>query len=218
MLVIPTEPDRTIIGIVDDTKLTANAKPRPSIYVPATSAIRGADFLIRTRPGPPISNAALTAAIAPRLGAGVRADVNPAGSYASGALQNPRLYSRLFGAFGIIALVLAAVGLFAMTSFDVALRRYEMGVRMTLGASAGEIRRLIIGEAIRPVLIGVTAGSVVAFWAAKYFQSLLSGLSARNPLGYVAVAVVLIGTAALAAFAPARRASRVDPALVLRAQ
>jgi putative ABC transport system permease protein len=215
---VPRHGDRRIVGVAEDARMTPASPISAALYVPPSPLKLRAFFLVRTRPGVAPDPRAITAGMAADVATPIHARVDSATGYFDGSLQNPRLYARLFGAFALIALVLAAVGLFAMTSFDVALRRYEMGIRMTLGAGAHEIRRLVIGDAVRPVLIGVLLGSAAAFWAAKYFQSLLPNLSARNPFGYVAVGVVLIATAAAAAFIPARHAAQADPAAVLRAQ
>jgi ABC-type antimicrobial peptide transport system permease subunit len=133
-------------------------------------------------------------------------------------LQNPKLYAILFGAFAIVGLILAAVGLFAVATFDVSQRRHEMGVRLTLGATSSQITQLLIREAIRPVAIGFLVGCLGAWWAAKVFQSLLHQTNAHDLSIYAFVGVVLLGTVIAAAWRPARQAGKEDPLTVLRAQ
>jgi ABC-type antimicrobial peptide transport system permease subunit len=110
------------------------------------------------------------------------------------------------------------VGLYAVGSFEVAMRRSEMGVRMSLGATAGNLQRLVIREALTPVVVGILAGLIVTYWGAKFLQSFLYHVDARDPVTYVLVVLVLIATAIVAAWLPARRAARTDPATVLRAE
>jgi ABC-type antimicrobial peptide transport system permease subunit len=134
------------------------------------------------------------------------------------SLKDPRFRAVLLGAFAVCALLLAAAGLYALAAFEVSLRRYEMGVRLTLGASAREIQRLVVFEALRPVVVGAAIGAVVAVWAGKFLQSFLYKVDAHDPWTMGLVALVLIMTAVAAAWMPARRAARTDPAVVLRAQ
>jgi ABC-type antimicrobial peptide transport system permease subunit len=133
-------------------------------------------------------------------------------------LQRPRFQAALFGALAAIALVLCAVGLYAVASFEVSRRRHEMGLRLALGATTRHLRRVVIRDAVRPVVLGVVAGTVAAFWAGQFLQAFLVGVDARDPWTLGLVVTVLIATAVAAAWLPARRASLVDPATTLRAQ
>jgi ABC-type antimicrobial peptide transport system permease subunit len=133
-------------------------------------------------------------------------------------LRDPRFRSVLFGTFAAVALFLAAGSLYALASFEVALRRYEMGVRVTLGASSREIQRMVIGTAIKPVALGIVLGGAVALWSVGLLESFLYDVTPRDPWMLVAVSMALLGTASLAAWIPARRASRVDPLIVMRAE
>jgi putative ABC transport system permease protein len=220
-LELPGEPPRLIVGIVppitrgwrgDGTRDDAQ------LYVPLGTRPRNYSmFLLRTEPGAAVPLDVLRARIADRLGAR-RVEVFPAMTALNRELRDPRFRAALFGVFGICALLLAAAGLYALAAFEVSLRRWEMGLRMTLGASASEIRRLVIGGAVRPVLIGIITGGVIAFWAATFLERYLYELDARDPLTFAAVVAALLATAVIAAWIPARRAARTDPAAVLRAQ
>jgi putative ABC transport system permease protein len=124
----------------------------------------------------------------------------------------------MFSSFAGVGLLLAALGLFAVASFDVALRRYELSVRGALGASAAALRRLVIADVLRPVALGCGAGVVAAWWLAQFIQSQLHQVDARDPGTLALVVAVLLLTAIAAAWLPAYRAGRTDPAEVLRAQ
>jgi ABC-type antimicrobial peptide transport system permease subunit len=132
-------------------------------------------------------------------------------------MQQPRFQALLFGSVAVIGLLLAAVGLYAVAAFDVARRRHEMGIRLALGATGRDLRQLIIGAALRPVAIGTVAGLMGAWWTARFLQAFVFDVDARNPWTYAVVALVLVGTAMLAAWRPAQRAAKTDPTTVLRA-
>jgi len=117
---------------------------------------------------------------------------------------------------GGVALVLAAVGLFAAMSSSVARRTREIGVRLALGAHPGRIISLVLRDSLRMVLAGATLGLIVAFWAARFVEQRLYGISSHDPMSFAASVAVLAVVALVAAWAPARRASRVDPIEALR--
>ncbi|HSK21306.1 MAG TPA: ABC transporter permease [Longimicrobiales bacterium] len=123
----------------------------------------------------------------------------------------------MFVAFGVLALVLAAIGLYSMIAYGVAQRTRELGVRLALGASAGHVVRMIVATALRLVVIGVAIGGAIAIWAAPRLEPLMFDASTRDPAVYGAVAATLVGVALVASVVPAMRALRVDPNTVLRA-
>jgi predicted permease len=123
----------------------------------------------------------------------------------------------LLGGFGILALLLAMLGLYGVMASSVAQRTREFGIRMALGADAGAVSRLVIGQGLRLTLIGVAVGAVLAGLLTQLMSALLYGLSPLDPLSYLAAAVVLAGVASLASLLPARRATRVDPKLAISA-
>jgi ABC-type antimicrobial peptide transport system permease subunit len=132
------------------------------------------------------------------------------------SLLRDRLVAGLSTGFGALALVLSALGLYGVMSYMVARRRPEIGVRLALGAGRGEILRLVLGDAGRLVLAGVILGVAGALWLSRYAESLLFGIAARDTASLGLAAGVLAGVALVAAFLPARRAARVDAAIVLR--
>jgi len=143
--------------------------------------------------------------------------VTPFREVVSPETRSWQLGATMFVAFGLLALVLAAVGLYSVIAYNVAQRTHEMGVRIALGARAGNVARLVIGEAVRVGAIGITIGVVLALWATKWVKPLLYDVSPTEPAIYVAVVLVLLSVAVLASWVPARRATRVDPNVALRA-
>jgi ABC-type antimicrobial peptide transport system permease subunit len=124
----------------------------------------------------------------------------------------------LFEAFGVVALVLAAIGIYGVLAGGVAERTREIGVRSALGASRGDILGLIARQGLALTVIGVVLGLAVAGLASDAIATLLFGVSRVDPITYVGVIALLAGVAALASWVPALRASRVDPAITLRAE
>jgi ABC-type antimicrobial peptide transport system permease subunit len=133
-------------------------------------------------------------------------------------LRDQRFRAALFASFAVTALLLAAFGLYAVGAFDVSERQREMGIRMAIGAGRGRIQRLIVLQLLRPVAVGVVTGLLLCYWTGSLLQSFLHQVDARDPWTMAIVAVVLVATAALAAWLPARRAARVDPIVALRTQ
>ncbi len=121
-----------------------------------------------------------------------------------------------FTAFGLLALVIAAMGIFAVISYSVGQRTQEIGVRMALGAEARQVARMVLGQGMRTAAAGVVLGAAGGWALGRGVRSLLFGVAPADPLVFVSVAVVLLGVAALAAWLPARRAARIDPMVALR--
>ena len=118
--------------------------------------------------------------------------------------------------FAAAALALAGFGIYGVVSYSVARRRTEMGIRMALGAGTGGLQRMVLWQGIRPVVAGLAAGIAGALAAGRILSSLLFQVSARDPLTIGGVALVMLAVSVVAALAPARRATRVDPMRVLR--
>jgi predicted permease len=210
-----------IVGVVQDAK-----------YV----NIRGAvpNMIYRLSPSTPdevLSNLEVRTAVAPsQLVSTVRQvlaeadpalpvyDIVPLEERLERGLTNDKLVANLTTAFGTIALVLAALGLYGTISYGVARRVTELGVRMALGANRSNVLWLVIGEALTLVAIGAAVGIPLAFAAGRSIGSMLHGVRPLDPMAYAAGAVALVVVASLAAFVPAHRASRIDPMVALRAE
>jgi ABC-type antimicrobial peptide transport system permease subunit len=124
----------------------------------------------------------------------------------------------LFAAFAALAVLLAAVGLFGVVSYAVSQRTTEIGIRMALGATRGDVSRLVVMQGLRPAIVGITCGVVGAALASQALRSLLFGVAPIDPLTFSLVPPLLLAVAGLASYLPARRATHVDPTLALRTE
>lgn len=136
--------------------------------------------------------------------------------YIADSVATPRFNTTLLSLFASVALILTVVGLYGVMSYSVAQRTNEIGIRMALGAQARDVLRLIVGQGLRMVLIGLVIGLAGAFALTRLLSSLLFGVSTKDPLTFAAVAAVLALVALLACYLPARRATKVDPLVALR--
>ena len=137
-------------------------------------------------------------------------------SHVDASLIQERLLATLSTFFGGLALLLASLGLYGVTSYSVSRRRAEIGIRMALGADAAGVVRLVLSRVTLLVGIGVFVGAGTSMWAAKFVATLLYGLEPRDPITLVGATLVLGIVGAAAGWLPAYRASRIDPAEVLR--
>ena len=135
----------------------------------------------------------------------------------AGTLSRPRLYAVLLGTFAAFALAIAGVGLFGVLSYTVAQRAREIGVRTALGAQVRDIVGLVIGQSMAIAGAGLAAGLIASFWLTGALQKFLFGVTPHDTVSFVAVAALLLAVSVLASIVPARRAARVDPVKVLRA-
>ena len=209
-----------IVGLVKDTKyedLRENFGPiayLANLQEPGTVGT-GAQFLIHSN----LPRAELTASVKRVL-----ADVNPAISIKfidyktmiGESMLRDRLMATLSGFFGLLALLLASIGLYGILSYGVASRTKEIGIRMALGARSREVLSLILREALLLVLAGVVVGLPVVFAATRFASTLLFGLTATDPLSLAGAALLLFAVALVAGYIPARRATKVDPLVALR--
>jgi putative ABC transport system permease protein len=134
----------------------------------------------------------------------------------SDSVGRQRFQMRLIAGFAASALLLACIGIYGVLSWSVSRRRNEIGIRMALGAHASDVHRLVMAQALRPVLFGLVAGVAAALALGRVLSSVLFGVSAHDPLTIAAVVAVLGAVAALACYIPARRAARIDPLEALR--
>jgi len=128
------------------------------------------------------------------------------------------LIANLSSFFGLLALLLACIGLFGIMSYSVARRTNEIGIRMALGAERADVLRLVIREGLKPVLLGICIGLPAAIAGGRLIRSLLFDLEPSDPLTIVLATLLLLAVAALAGYLPARRAARVDPMTALRCE
>jgi ABC-type antimicrobial peptide transport system permease subunit len=142
----------------------------------------------------------------------------PASEVAATTLAPTRIGAALLGAFGALALLLAAVGLYGVIAYSVSLRTREVGVRMALGARPKDVLRLVLAQGGRLALVGSATGALLAALVGRVLESLLYGVSALDPLAYGVAAAVLLAVALAANLAPALGAARIDPMRALRSE
>jgi ABC-type antimicrobial peptide transport system permease subunit len=129
-----------------------------------------------------------------------------------------RLGASLFTGLGILAMIVAVIGIYGTVSYGVTQRTHEFGVRVALGAQVGDVVRQVLGEGLRTVFVGVAVGVVLALAAGRLIAAMLYGIAPRNPAVLAMVSAALLGAAAVAALVPAWRAARADPLTALRAE
>ena len=144
--------------------------------------------------------------------------VTPLSDIVGSQTRSWRLGAAMFSVFGLLALVLAAIGLYSVIAYNVAQRTQEMGIRIALGAETRDLVGLVLSEGMRLALVGIALGGAIALVVSGWVRPLLYEESPRDPLVFGGVAAVLLAVAALASFLPARRAARVDPMRALRTE
>jgi putative ABC transport system permease protein len=209
-----------IVGVVGDIAFsTLDAERRPAVFLPHPQlAISLMTFVVRTGVEP--------MSLAPAMATAVRgldpelplADVRTLDDIVSATLARPRAVSLLLTAFALIALVLAGVGVYGVMAYSVSQRTQEIGVRMALGATRESVFRLVLGQALKLVGLGVVVGLVAAGFFTQLLTSLLYDTPPLDPATFTVTAVVLILVAALASYVPARRGTRIAPIEALRVE
>jgi putative ABC transport system permease protein len=213
---------REIVGVARQIKMWPNEPqgPIPQLYVPiAQNAWYSASLIVRPQAGPA---EALLPAVQSAL---ARVDnqqpvtrVRTIDVVASEATSRPRFRAVLVGTFAALALGLAMVGVFGVLAYSVQQRVREFGVRIAMGADASDVMRLVLGNAAKLMLLGLTVGLIAAAALTRYLATFLYNVQPLDPITFVAVPVVLIVTAAIAVAAPAWRAARVEPVVAFRAE
>ena len=204
-----------IVGVVRDAKYAGLRQDNSAtMYTPQSGM--GAAFEVRTAADPQ----ALLPAIR-RVVAEINPDlplfqVTTESEQIDRLLFQERLIARLSTFFGLLALVLASIGLYGLLSYDVARRTREIGIRMALGAQEGDVLRLVVKQGLALALVGAVVGVGVALGVTRYLASMLFDVKTNDPVTIVAVAVILGVVAFTACYIPARRATRVDPLVALR--
>jgi predicted permease len=221
---MPGEPQPAyhIVGLVKDTKYYELREEAVAIgYFPMAQEAEGfapfPDVIVRTDLPLASLTPGLTRSIR-EITPNATVAYEPLRTYIRDSLVTERLMASLSGFFGLLAMLIASVGLYGVMSYMVSRRRVEIGIRMALGAEPGSVIRMVLRESGLLVVIGVIAGTALAVFASRWAASLLFGLKPWDPLS-IAAAVIVLGTVSLmAAWIPARRASRVAPTVALRAE
>jgi predicted permease len=211
----------TIVGIARDAKYRwLGEAPRDFIYVPlAQTPTRALHFFLR-RPASASTTASLQASVRDALSDFDRnlplVELMPLRQYADTGLLPQRIAASLAGALGGVALLLAAIGVYAVTAFSVASRTREIGVRMALGADRARVRRMVIFQALRISAIGGGVGLLIAVLLSRALTDFLFGVSPLDPLSFAVTIAALIAVVMAASLVPAQRAATVEPMLALR--
>jgi putative ABC transport system permease protein len=209
-----------VVGVVGDMRrFGLGARVEPEIYWPYLQQPRWATFFVIRASSDPAS---LISAVRRRI-SGIDKDVlisnlRTLDQLVTQSLQRPRFNMLLLGIFAAVALLLAAAGIYGVMSYTVAQNTREIGIRMALGAQAGDIRRLIVGQGLILTLIGVTIGVAAALALTRLMSNLLYGVSATDPATFALIVLLLAAVALLACYLPARRATKVEPMIALRSE
>jgi putative ABC transport system permease protein len=208
-----------IVGVAGDVKLgDLNARPQPTLYVPQAQSVWSTVFwlAVRTRVDPaglanPIRRTMMDLDRDQPIDQPSSLEQTFSDQFAQ-----PRFQSRLMSAFAAVALVLAVVGIYGINAYSVTERRREIGVRMALGATPGQVLREMVGRGMKLAGIGIAAGLAGALALSSTLQSVLVGVSSTDPITLAGAAILLAMVAAASCLIPARRILRVDPAVALR--
>jgi predicted permease len=223
-LVYPMAPNRAweVIGIVDDVhQYGLNQEPDAQVYINAQDLPLGNPypyFAVRAERNP--------IALVPNI-RGIVRQLDPAGivdnvatmqQVVANSISRPRLYAVLLGIFGAVAATLAAIGIYGVMAYSVTQRTREIGIRMALGARRREVLRLVLNQSLVLTAIGIILGIAGAAAVTGYLRGMLFGVTPLDPATFVVVALMFSAVAMLAAFVPARRATKVDPLVALRCE
>jgi predicted permease len=213
-------PPQEIVGVVADA-IYDNLRERipPTMFEPLEqsdmSAVSQLDLTMR-KAGSPMADARSIASAVRDVNADLSTTFRPLDDYVNASVARERIIAMLAGFFGGLALLLASLGLFGLTSYTVERRRTEIGIRMALGAAPSGVIGLMLSGTAGLVAIGIVLGGTLSLWAARFVGALLYQVEARDPVTLVSAAATLAAIAGIAAAVPAYRASRIDPASVLR--
>ncbi len=215
--------EATIVGVVADARFrdltTPLATSEPDVYFSMSQrSTRGLNVAVRSSLPPD----QIAAAVRREIGA-IDPTVpvfamRPMAELLAQQTAQGRFGSAVLTAFGLSALVLAAVGLYGVLAFIVSLRRREIGIRLALGATSGRVLEGVIGQGTALAVLGLVIGTAVAFFSTRVLESQLFGIGARDPLVFIVAGLALLLVAVAASWVPARRASRVDPQIALRTE
>ncbi len=212
-----------VVGVCADVKYSdLRREIPPTFYIPYRQAANepdmqgGVTFELRLKTAPETVLPAIRAAIASIDQDLPLIDLRTQTEQIEASLSNERLFAALTGAFGVLALVLACIGIYGIMAYSVARRTNEIGIRIALGAQTGQVLRMVLGEASWLAVLGIAIGLGSALWLTRFLNSLLYGLKPGDPGTLIAAAILLLGTALAAGWAPAWRASQVQPMEALR--
>ena len=211
-------PFRSIVGVAKDGKYFNIAEePRSFVWTPMAQDYASNGILLVRAKGSPEPMLATVRGQIQSLDANLPIfDVNTLNLHMRLALFPAKVAATVLGVFGLVALLLAAIGVYGITSYAVAQRTHEIGVRLALGAQLGDVLRLVLSHGLKLTIIGAAIGLFGAYLATRAITSVLYGVSATDPWTFGLVSLLLIGVALVACYVPARRATKVEPLIALR--
>jgi len=220
------EPERQIIGVVADVRDGGlNNEPNPTMYIPQAQVPDAANALnvritpmawvVRTSTTPSALAGPVQEALRQATGLPV-SEIRTMDEVVRRSVSRERFNMWLMAAFGVVAVVLAAIGIYGLMAYSVAQRTQEIGIRLALGATSGDVKRMVVVQGMRLAIAGVVVGLAAALGLSRLIASVLYGVEAWDPLVFLAAPALLALVALAAASIPARRASRVDPIEALR--
>lgn len=216
-----SQPDawREVVGVVRDVKVNSLQEPdRPMLYFSAGQFPQASGFLVARTDGDPATLLALLRRTLDEVAPGATLDaLGTLEDYFGQSLALPRLAATLLGGFSALAVLLACLGIYAVVSFTVLRRTGELGIRMALGAARGRVVRMMVGEVLVVVALGVLVGLAMAAAVAPRVEGALFQVSGLDPVSFLSAALLLVSVSLLASWLPARRAALTDPVETLRA-
>jgi predicted permease len=216
----PCAKERRVVGVVGDVRHLSLEQPSGNeMYIPARQCedLAGAYLVVRSHLSSAHLAGTLRAALAPIAPNLAKNDFRTLQQIVDRSTSPRRFTVLLLGGFAVFAVTLAALGIYALISYSVSQRRREIGIRMALGASTRDVQASIVGQTLRLAVVGLMLGAGASWLLARSASALLFGVTARDPQTFAAMAAILAAVALVASYVPARRASRIDPMLALRA-
>jgi putative ABC transport system permease protein len=221
------DPPREIVGVVGDVRDNGlNSDPPPTMYVPLTqindqitaldATLIPLQWMVRTRVAPTSLSSQIQEQLRVASGGVPVGTVRTMDDVVSHSMAYQRFSTTLLTIFAAVALLLAAVGVYGVMAYSVQQRTQEIGIRMTLGATPENVRRMVVRQGMLLALIGVVTGVAGGLAVTRVMRSLLFGVKPWDPVMFAATAILLAAVALIACYVPARRASRVDPMVALR--
>jgi predicted permease len=222
------EVERQVVGVVADIRSDGlDSEPQPQMFIPQAQVPDAANalnvsltplsWIVRTRVPPQSLSTAIQDTLRQSTGLPVT-DVQSMTEIASRSVSRQRFNMWVMTVFGGCALLLAAIGIYGLMAYSVEQRTQEIGIRLALGAPASQVRRMVVSQGMGLAVTGLVLGLAAAFYLARLIASFLFGVTAKDPMVFTGVPMLLLAVAFFSVWLPARRASKVDPLIALRAE